>query len=117
MDGGIRVPTLIRWPGVVKAGSVIDVPTSHLDVLPTVAGVIEGKPPTDRVIDGVDILPLLKAGHHYLPSPPHHFLVHYCCDDIHSARYTPGNGRKPFICVYVHLRGCVYVCVYTCVLY
>lgn len=35
MEGGIRVPTVMRWPGVIKPGTVIDVPTSQLDLLPT----------------------------------------------------------------------------------
>ena len=92
MDGGIRVPTLVRWPGVVKAGTVIDVPTSMMDVLPTVASVIEARQPTDRIIDGVNILPLLRADAN--TRPPHQFLVHYCCENVHAARYTPGNGTQ-----------------------
>ena len=91
MDGGIRVPTLIRWPSVVKAGTVIDVPTSMMDVLPTVVSVIDGRLPTDRTIDGVNILPLLSTDRN--ARPPHDLLVHYCCQSIHAARYTPGNGK------------------------
>jgi arylsulfatase A-like enzyme len=33
-EGGTRVPFIVRWPGVTKAGSSCDVPTIHVDVLP-----------------------------------------------------------------------------------
>ena len=90
MEGGIRVPTVIRWPGVVPANTVITVPTSHMDINPTVGHIVGADLPTDRPIDGVNILPLLKneAG----VKPPHEFLVHYCGTMIHSARWTPGDG-------------------------
>lgn len=114
MDGGIRVPTLVRWPGVVKPGTVIDVPTSMMDVLPTVVSVIDGQLPTDRKIDGVDILPLLAADQS--AKPPHKLLVHYCCETVHAARYTPGNGSDVYK---VHFatpkwdlgtEGCGFIC-------
>src|SRR5687767_14603122 len=35
-EGGYRVPTLIRWPGVIKPGTVINEIGSHEDMLPTV---------------------------------------------------------------------------------
>ena len=37
LEGGIRVPGVIRWPGVVAPGSVIKHPTSLIDWLPTIA--------------------------------------------------------------------------------
>ena len=35
MEGGIRVPGVVRYPGYVAPGQVLDVPTSLLDALPT----------------------------------------------------------------------------------
>ena len=57
-EGGIREPLLVRWPGVVKAGSVCDDPVISVDYFPTIlemAGL--GKP--DHLVDGVSIVPLL----------------------------------------------------------
>ena len=60
-EGGIRVPFLARWKGVLPAGRVYDQPVSALDIVPTVlelAGVTAGG---ERALDGVDILPHLAG--------------------------------------------------------
>ena len=53
-DGGVREPTLMRWPGHVPAGKVCDAPLMTIDMLPTVARLIGGRLP-DHKIDGLDI--------------------------------------------------------------
>jgi arylsulfatase A-like enzyme len=58
-EGGQRMPGIVRWPGVVPAGAVLDDVMSLLDVLPTVVRLAGGRPPEDRIIDGQDIMPLL----------------------------------------------------------
>ena len=60
-EGGIRVPGLARWPGKIPAGSVSEVPVVGSDVFPTMLGIAGVKPPTDRVLDGVDVLPALTG--------------------------------------------------------
>jgi arylsulfatase A len=60
-EGGIRVPGIARWPGRIKAGCTCDVPVIGSDLFPTVLGLAGAKPPTDRVIDGVDVLPVLTG--------------------------------------------------------
>ncbi|XP_078218553.1 arylsulfatase D isoform X3 [Callithrix jacchus] len=47
-EGGIRVPGIFRWPGVLPAGRVIDEPTSLMDVFPTVVQLAGGEVPQDR---------------------------------------------------------------------
>ncbi|HEU5118195.1 MAG TPA: sulfatase, partial [Isosphaeraceae bacterium] len=59
-EGGIREPWIVRWPGVVKPGSVCDVPISSIDFLPTVAEITGVKPPSTD-LDGVSVVPLLKG--------------------------------------------------------
>ena len=90
MDGGIRVPTAVMYPGVIPAGRIIDHPTSLMDILPTVAKLMDVDVPDDRVMDGTDIGRLLVAD---TGTPPHEFLFHYCGKDIHAARYTPADGN------------------------
>ncbi len=64
-EGGMREPTLFRWPGRIKPGLVTEL-GSTLDLLPTFAGLAGAKLPDDRVYDGMDISPaLLGTG----PSP------------------------------------------------
>jgi len=59
-EGGIRVPGVIRWPGVIDPGRVSDVPIGAVDVFPTIAAITAASLPGDRTIDGESILPLLK---------------------------------------------------------
>lgn len=47
-EGGIRVPGIFRWPGVLPAGRVIHEPTSLMDVFPTVVQLGGGDVPQDR---------------------------------------------------------------------
>jgi len=60
-DGGFKVPAIIRAPGKISEGVVIDQVTSTIDLLPTIANISGAKTPTDRVIDGTDISELLKG--------------------------------------------------------
>lgn len=47
-EGGIRVPGVFRWPGVLPAGTVIDEPTSLMDIYPTLVHLAGGTLPQDR---------------------------------------------------------------------
>ncbi len=59
-EGGIRVPLIVRWPGVVKPGTTCDVPVTSVDFFPTMMEIAGVPLPTDRPIDGQSIVPLLK---------------------------------------------------------
>ena len=56
-EGGIRVPMFVRWPGTIRAGQKISMPTMHVDVLPTLAAAAGAPLPRDRVVDGMNLLP------------------------------------------------------------
>lgn len=47
-EGGIRVPGLLRWPGVVEPNTHIDEPTSNMDIFPTVVKLAGASLPKDR---------------------------------------------------------------------
>jgi arylsulfatase A-like enzyme len=59
-EGGIRVPLIVRWPRVVKAGSVCETPVTSVDFLPTCCEIAGVKPASADKIDGVSLMPLLK---------------------------------------------------------
>jgi arylsulfatase A-like enzyme len=75
-EGGHRVPSVVRWPGKIPAGSATGELTSTLDVLPTFARLAGGQPPQDRIIDGRDIWPLL-AGQPVKKSPRDRFYYYW----------------------------------------
>ena len=59
-DGGMHVPAIMNWPGVIPAGQVNAGVAAHMDVLPTVCGAAGVSPPVDRVMDGRDVLPMAQ---------------------------------------------------------
>lgn len=62
MEGGIRTPCIIRWPGRIPAGRVTNELVHEIDLLPTLAAVAgAGVVPKDRAIDGVNQLPFLEG--------------------------------------------------------
>jgi arylsulfatase len=54
LEGSLRVPFLIRWPGQVPAGMVSNQIVHEMDLFTTFASLVGGTAPSDRVIDGVD---------------------------------------------------------------
>ena len=68
-EGGIRVPGIIRFPGVVAAGTVLHTPASVLDLMPTIAAMTGAVMPDDRPIDGMSLLPLITGEQHTRTRP------------------------------------------------
>jgi arylsulfatase A-like enzyme len=60
-DGGMREPTIAWWPGTIPAGAVNAGLSSTLDILPTCLALAGVEPPTDRTLDGVNLLPMLRG--------------------------------------------------------
>jgi arylsulfatase A-like enzyme len=58
-EGGIRVPLLVRWPGVTKAGATAAAPVSSVDFFPTICEACGVK--SDAKVDGVSFVPALKG--------------------------------------------------------
>jgi len=61
-EGGIRVPAIVVWPGVTTQGSRSDEPIQTSDFYPTFARQLGLDVPADHVVDGMDIMPVLKGG-------------------------------------------------------
>lgn len=60
-EGGVRVPLIVRWPGVFPAGQTIEAPACGIDLLPTILDAAEAHPPEKHRLDGVSWRTLLKA--------------------------------------------------------
>ncbi len=83
-EGGHRVCFLARWPGHVPAGTSSDAMALSVDVLPTFAALAGGKVPSDRVIDGKDIRPIL-LGDGAEPTP-HIAYFYYFMSHLNAVR-------------------------------
>jgi arylsulfatase A len=83
-EGGIREPTLMWWPTQIAPGSSCDELASTIDILPTVAGLIEAKLPRHK-IDGKDIRPLM-FGESGARSPHKAFYCYYGGGQLQAVR-------------------------------
>lgn len=59
LEGGIRVPALLRWPDRIEAGRTSDQVAITMDWLPTLLAAAGGAPDPDYQSDGLDLLPIL----------------------------------------------------------
>jgi arylsulfatase len=105
-EGGFRVPTMIRWPGVIDPGTILNEIGAHEDMLPTLlaaAGdttvkedLLKGKKVGDRTykvhLDGYNLLPALQGKGTW---PRHDFL--YWTDDGNVAALRYNNWKITFL--------------------
>lgn len=61
LEGGIRVPGIISYPGVIKKGSEYEHPVSFFDFLPTFTKLAGCRPLAEGATDGVDIMPYITG--------------------------------------------------------
>lgn len=60
-EGGVRVPAIVRWPGVTKAGTVSDQPVITMDWTATMVAAAGSKPELSYALDGVDVTDVLRG--------------------------------------------------------
>jgi uncharacterized sulfatase len=58
-EGGVRVPLIVKYPPIVKPGTVCSEPTISYDFYPTFVDLAEGKLPAQQTMDGLSLKPLL----------------------------------------------------------
>lgn len=94
-EGGMRVPCLVRWSGTIPAGTTCGELAATLDLLPTFARLAGAAVPSDRIIDGKDIFPLL-AGTPGARSP-HEAFFHYHLGQLQAVRSGPWKLIVPHV--------------------
>ena len=57
-EGGIRAPIFIKWPAKIPAGTTVEQPVAHIDLMPTMAAAAGAELPTQVEIDGQNLLPV-----------------------------------------------------------
>ena len=60
-EGGMREPTIMWWPGTIKAGTTVNEMGSTLDLIATIASISGTKLPDDRKLDSYDLTPAMKG--------------------------------------------------------
>lgn len=60
-NGGVRVPFYIKFNAAGATGKDIDAVAAYIDVMPTIAGICNARVPSDRKIDGLSLLPLIRG--------------------------------------------------------
>jgi arylsulfatase A len=60
-EGGIRVPLIMYWPGVIRAGAISNVPVSSIDYFPTICAASGVALPSENIVDGLDLKPLIAG--------------------------------------------------------
>ena len=62
LEGGLRIPAIIRWPGVVRPGTTSEAQIMSMDWLPTLLQAAGTRPAPNYPSDGIDIRPALAGG-------------------------------------------------------
>jgi len=60
-EGGVRTPLFAKWPARLPAGERFHTPAAHVDIFATAAGAAGAALPSDRTIDGVDLVKLARG--------------------------------------------------------
>ena len=89
-EGGMRVPGIFYMPGTVEPGTITDI-GSTLDILPTIASLTGASIPTDRIMDGFDLMPVLKRK----DKSKRDHMIFYRNQDIYAVR--KGDYKAHFI--------------------
>ncbi len=89
LEGGVRVPCVMRWPTKIPAGQTINNPAMTIDILPTIAELTGAKLPTKK-IDGKSMNHLMVGK---TDLPPHHdaYYFYYKQNELHGI--LSGDGR------------------------
>lgn len=95
LEGGIRVPTLVRWPARIRAGSRSSQQAMSMDWLPTFVAAAGGQTSADHPPDGIDLLPVLTGER---PAQARKLFWRYNSQDQEAAR----DGRWKYLKINGH---------------
>ena len=73
-EGGLRVPTIVRWPQKIKPGTETDVDAYTADLFPTFLEAARCETPVRQSLDGVSLLPVFKGDETEMPKRDFYFV-------------------------------------------
>jgi arylsulfatase A-like enzyme len=83
MEGGMRVPGIFWWPGHVPPGSTAGAMATTMDLLPTFSKLAGATVPAGRIIDGYDIMPILRGEE---ARSPYEVFFYYQLEQLQAVR-------------------------------
>lgn len=83
-EGGVRVPLIARWPGMIPTGTQCEAMCAGFDLYPTFAALAGASVPTDRIVDGKNILALLRGEPD--AKTPHEQFFYFSNYDLEAVR-------------------------------
>ena len=93
-DGGIRVPGIVWGPGLgVRAGYVSEALVSTMDIFTTALDFAGAPVPSDRIIDGRSIRPILTGAEDDDATASARVLFHYCGYNLNAMRLGPWKAH------------------------
>jgi len=92
-EGSMRVPCIVRWPGRIPAGQDCRALATMMDLLPTFAHLAGTAAPSERVIDGRDILALMERPK--VSKTPHEVFFYYYMGQLQAVRSGPWKLHLP----------------------
>ena len=99
-EGGFRVPFVAAWPAKIAANSVIEEPAMNIDLLPTLLSVAGLNPPQDRIIDGINILPLMQGDEdskQLAGQRPFYFFHEYTVEAMRQGKWKYINDTNHYV--------------------
>ncbi len=94
-EGGMRVPTIARWPGKIKAGSVSPTVAGTIDIMPTLVAVAGGTVAAEPVIDGRDISPQLFGKTTEAAREAHYYFSGYKLQAVRQGPWKLALSSQP----------------------
>lgn len=92
LEGGIRVPCVVRWPGRLPVGQSSSFPSMIMDLTATVLAAAGARPPASRKLDGIDLTPILDG-----TKPPPERTLYWRVDRDDFGQWAARRGKWKYI--------------------
>jgi len=88
-EGGMRVPAIAWWPGTIKSNQIEEAVATTMDLYPTILHLAKAEVPTDRPIDGNDIIDLLTGRKDKVTD----VVYYYDSENLYAVRKGPWKAH------------------------
>ena len=89
-EGGVHVPYMMRWPAGISPGQTYDEPVHHFDIYATAAAAAGAEMPSDRKMDGVNLVPYVRGEADGVP----HETLFWTQDHYRTVRHQDWKLQK-----------------------